>query len=197
MTNYIFQPPASFGIGDHPFTTWDNAFTEEEVEKIIAYCDTVPKEKALLDGGRVDDDYRRSQVAWIGQSAETAWFFDRMAWIARQINGQFYRFDIYGFCEDMQYTMYDEENSGCYEWHIDSGTNASTPRKLSLVLQLTDPDEYEGGDLQLMRHKDVDVVSKKKGLVAAFPSYTLHRVTPLTKGHRKTIVVWVGGPQFR
>lgn len=199
MTNYVFQPSASFGVGDAPFATWENAFSDEEIAKIIAYCDTLPKDQGLLGTGegRIDDEYRRSTVAWAHHIEDTAWFFDRMAWIARQLNGQFYRFDLYGFCEPMQYTAYDESNKGCYDWHVDAGTGEQTPRKLSLVLQLTDPEEYEGGDLEILRTRHPEQVLRKKGLVAAFPSYTLHRVTPVTKGHRRTLVVWVNGPQFK
>ena len=197
MTNYIFQPSASFGIGDSPFTTWENSFTDEELDKIIEYCSGLPSEPALLDQGKKDDDYRRSDVAWLQHNNETSWIFDRIGFIARQLNGQFYRFDLYGFCEHMQFTIYDESNEGCYDWHTDSGGANFTPRKLSLVLQLTDPEEYEGGELQILASKNVESVTKQRGLVAAFPSYVLHRVTPVTKGNRKTLVVWVGGPQFR
>jgi PKHD-type hydroxylase len=197
MTNYIIQPSPSFGVGDHPFATWENAFTEEEVDKLIAYCESIPKVKASVGMGNVDTDYRRSEVSWIENVPEASWFFDRMAWVTRQINGQFYRFDLYGFCEHMQFTTYDESDFGCYEWHVDSGMNNDVPRKLSLVLQLSDPEEYEGGNLELLKSKEADIVLKKKGLIAAFPSYTLHRVTPVTKGKRKTLVIWVGGPQFR
>jgi PKHD-type hydroxylase len=197
MTNYIFQPSASFGVGDHPFATWENAFTGEEVDKIVAYCEALPKNKASVGMGEVNSEYRRSEVAWVEHVPDATWIFDRMAWIARQINGQFYRFDLYGFCEHMQFTTYDEADKGCYDWHVDAGTNTDVPRKMSLVLQLSEPEDYEGGNLEILKSKNTEIVLKKKGLVAAFPSYTLHRVSPVTKGHRKSLVVWVSGPQFR
>jgi PKHD-type hydroxylase len=115
------------------------------------------------------------------------------------LNGQFFQFDLYGFNEDMQYTVYDGEQQGHYTWHLDdSGKNTQRgPRKLSLVIQLSDPSDYEGGELQLQTGPDPTIVDKAKGLVAAFPSYTLHRATPVTKGIRKTLVVWITGPAFR
>jgi PKHD-type hydroxylase len=118
-----------------------------------------------------------------------------MANIARNLNGQFFGFNLFGFNESMQYTVY-KDNGGHYDWHIDKGILSSSPRKLSLVLQLSDPSEYEGGDLEIMISKDVIKLEKRKGLVWAFPSWVLHRVTPVTKGIRRTIVVWVTGPKF-
>jgi PKHD-type hydroxylase len=120
-----------------------------------------------------------------------------MAYIARQLNGQYYRFDLYGFLEDFQYTVYLGGEAGHYDWHIDAGASTVSPRKLSLVLQLSDPSEYEGGELQFMTSSGITTVRKEKGFVVAFPSYTLHRVTPVTSGIRKTIVVWITGPAFR
>jgi PKHD-type hydroxylase len=98
--------------------------------------------------------------------------------------------------EDMQYTVYGSGGDH-YNWHIDSGGSNPCPRKLSLSLQLSDPSEYEGGNLEFMIGKDGNSAKKERGLVVAFPAYRLHRVTPVTKGVRKSIVIWTTGPQFR
>ena len=66
-----------------------------------------------------------------------------------------------------------------------------------MVLQLSDPLEYVGGDLQIFTSPEPTSVDKEKGLIAAFPSYVLHKVTPVTQGTRKTLVVWVCGPSFK
>jgi PKHD-type hydroxylase len=75
--------------------------------------------------------------------------------------------------------------------------DGSSPRKLSLILQLSDATEYEGGELQLKDSSDHTAVERKKGHLIAFPSYLLHRVTPVTKGIRRSLVVWISGPAFR
>jgi PKHD-type hydroxylase len=82
-----------------------------------------------------------------------------------------------------------------YAWHQDYGSQIS--RKLSLVLQLTDPSRYEGGNLQTMTSQDVNTVRKQRGLITAFPSFTLHQVTPVTQGSRQSMVAWVSGPAFK
>lgn len=199
MSVYNFAPMPSTTREHEPFATWENGFTPEELDQIEAYCDALPQRKAII-GDKAEDedfsDYRQSKVGWISNGPETGWFYDKMAWIARQLNAMFYRFDLAGFVEDMQFTVYDGEGDH-YEWHIDAGVNHNAPRKFSLVLQLTDPNQYDGGELQIHTSKEPTAVRRERGLVAAFPSYTLHRVTPVTRGIRKTIVVWVSGPPFR
>lgn len=199
--NYQFAPSPTFGISEHPFVTWENGFSAEELDRIVAYGDAQDKQKATVGGATPDaniSDTRESSVAWLFYNDETAWFYDRMAWIARQLNGQFYKFDLHGFCEAMQFTVYAGAMEGHYTWHTDAGmSNGFPPRKLSLVLQLSPPEDYGGGDLQVYSSKEPSTITKQRGLVAAFPSYVLHRVTPVTAGVRKTLVVWTCGPAFK
>ena len=142
-------------------------------------------------------EVRTSKVSWLTRTNDSEWIYERLAFIARKLNAEFYNFDLYGFVEDMQYTVYEGDVSGHYTWHLDFSETSTSPRKFSIVLQLSDPSEYEGGELQVLVKADAESVDRKKGLVAAFPSWTLHRVTPVTSGIRKTLVVWVAGPQFR
>jgi PKHD-type hydroxylase len=119
--------------------------------------------------------------------------------IVRNLNGQHFRFDLWGFGEHLQYTEYYGDDEGHYTWHIDSGITSTNhgPRKLSVVLQLSDPCEYEGGNLQVKLGADPQTISKDLGLVAVFPSFVLHRVTPVTSGLRRTLVAWLTGPALR
>jgi len=197
MTNYIFSPAPTMGVGDHPFVTWDGGFTEQELQSIIEYCDKLPVSPATLGDSEVHTEYRRSDVAWVPSNPETMWIFDRLAWILKQLNSQFYQFDMYGFCEDAQYTVYNDYCQGNYDWHVDAGATTSAPRKLSLVLQLSNPEEYSGGNLEILTGRDSTAVNKKLGLISVFPSYVLHRVTPVTEGTRKSLVIWASGPKFR
>lgn len=201
MSLYTFAPAISCSH-NHGFVTWDSAFTNEELDKLTAYAKTLKFENASTTNDKGDviiptDDVRESQVAWIGNNPDTGWIYDRMAFVARQLNAKFYNFDLYGFLEDMQYTIYHGEDNGHYTWHIDMSDSAPAARKLSLVLQLSDPSEYEGGDLQVLSAPEPQTIDRKKGLIAGFPSWALHRVTPVTKGIRHTLVVWVCGPSFK
>jgi PKHD-type hydroxylase len=70
-------------------------------------------------------------------------------------------------------------------------------RKLSCVVQLSDPSDYEGGELQMNSGAQIISVPREKGLVTFFSSFVLHRVTPVTKGVRKSLVAWISGPNLR
>ena len=193
--NFLDMPPQN---GENQsFVTWEGGFTEEELDRIEAYCDKLDTTTATLAHNGKTAGVRESKVGWITLDAETEWFYDRMAYIARQLNAQFYRFDLTGFVEDMQFTVYESDHKSFYEWHVDAGDDTNTPRKLSMVLPLTDPKKYKGGKLQVKTTKDDTEPDATRGTVIAFPSYRLHRVTPVTHGLRKSIVVWVGGPPFK
>lgn len=200
MSNYIFSPSPPTDPENNTFVTWENGFSKEELDRICAYCEqNLELNTATIGTGNKSGtapEWRKSSTGWIENNRDTVWFYDKMAFIARKLNSLFYRFDLYGFMEHMQYTVY--ANGGDhYDWHIDSGGSDLCPRKLSMSLQISDPNDYEGGDLEFMIGKNADRAKKERGLVVAFPSYRLHRVTPVTKGVRKSIVVWTTGPQFR
>lgn len=183
---------------NHDFVTWEDAFTNEELDLIIKCGDSLALETATVGGGEGDiSDLRRSKVGWIENNQETGWIYDRLAYVARKINGKFFNFDLYGFVEHFQYTVYVEEDKGHYTWHQDMSPNVESARKLSLVLQLSAPEDYDGGVFEAMGGKEASAVDKKRGLICAIPSWRLHRVTPVTKGTRKTLVVWVAGPSFK
>lgn len=196
---YFISPSPSIGVGENNFATWENGFSEEELAQIDEIGSSLTIDDSRVSGGVQVEGIRKSKNSWIPLNSNTQFLYDRLAWIARQLNGQFFDLDISGFFENLQFTIYDSEGSH-YDWHMDRGSSGSTgfpPRKLSLVLQLSDPSEYEGGTLELFTQHEPTQVLKKKGLVAAFPSYILHRVTPVTSGIRKSLVVWLAGPKFK
>jgi PKHD-type hydroxylase len=129
---------------------------------------------------------------------ETRFIFDRLAFVARSLNGKFFNFDLHGFSEPIQYTVYEGTDNHHYTWHMDKGGSGGMPqRKLSMVVQLSHPHDYEGGELEILESAVPTAVNKERGIIHAFPGYILHRVTPVTAGVRKTLVVWVGGTPFR
>jgi PKHD-type hydroxylase len=179
------------------FVWWEGAFTEQELNWLQDKAKHAQR-NALVgssNGGVVDPSIRRSQISWLNNSEETKWVFEKLAGVVSKINAQYYRFDLTGFGESIQLTAYDQSENGMYGWHQDYGAGIS--RKLSVVVQLTDPAEYEGGNLQVMTSGEPQNVRKQRGLIALFPSYILHQVTPVTQGNRQSLVAWVSGPAFR
>lgn len=198
MSLYQFLPSNKANC-NVPFVTFDSTFTPEELEEIKKIAESLPITKSILgDTDREEfSDIRISKNSWLELTPETSWIYDRLANVARDINRDFYNFDLYGFVEHMQYTVYEGDESGHYTWHVDHYDQTPVPRKLTLVLQLSDPSEYEGGDLEVLVRRDIDQVDKQLGLLCAFPTWTLHRVSPVTSGTRKTLVVWIAGPNFK
>jgi PKHD-type hydroxylase len=179
------------------FAWWENAFTPAQLDwlqnKAKEAC-----EPAQIGGenGELDNKVRRSELNWLYKDAECAWVFERLAHVASSLNADYFGFDLTGFGEALQLTNYHEARQGTYVWHQDCGSSG-VARKLSMVLQLSDPDEYEGGELQILTKKEPTSIQKKRGLITVFPSWTLHQVTPVVKGTRQTLVAWISGPSFK
>lgn len=180
---------------------WENAFTSAELDAIERHGDRLALEKAgLVAQGGQRDSIRVTKVAWFERNAETEGFYARVEEIVLRINAQFFHYDLSGLVS-FQYARYDGAEGGHFDWHKDYGKDYAAPdqepRKLSLSIQLSDPAGYEGCALELRGGNQVDVAPKARGAVIAFPSYTLHRVTPITSGVRKSLVVWAVGPEFK
>lgn len=188
-----------YGNFVEPFVWWENGFTEQELNWLQEQARKADQ-RAQAGGMKSEEELkqvRRSQVSWLNKTPDTAWVFEKLGHIASSLNAQYYRFDLTGFGEALQLTNYDQSEQGMYGWHQDYGGKISPSRKLSLVLQLTDPSQYEGGNLQVITSGQPQTVRKQRGLVAAFPSYVLHQVTPVTNGNRQSLVAWISGPAFK
>ena len=180
-------------------------FTNPLDNHIISNISEIVSNLDSVEGGvknSQDQSSRKSQVKWIHSSDNTFDLFSHLESLIDYANKDYYNFDIINSSEAIQYTEYNELDNGEYGWHTDAFAPSAPPyRKLSLTIQLSDPSEYEGGDLQInipQPEKNViTTVPKKKGEVIIFPSYMWHRVTPVTKGVRKSLVWWVGGSPFR
>jgi len=205
MSHYTLLPSSDIQGKETVYSWWEGGFSQDELTRIISHGNAVldvKGERAIVGSGnesKENSEIRKSNIAWIQLNEETQWLYDRLGFIARQLNGQYYQFDLTGFYEDLQYTVYNGNENAFYDWHMDKAyaENGAPPRKLSMVLQLSDPNEYEGGNLEIVTGNGTEITSRKQGTVHCFPSYTLHRVSPVTKGTRRTIVVWLCGPKFR
>jgi len=151
---------------------------------------------SLSDGGeRHEEQLRKSSVIGLTPSPKTQWIFDRMTMIALQCNNERYGFALNGFYEPFQLAEYGEGDF--FDWHLDFGVGENSNRKLSISVQLSDPSTYEGGTLQFMINNKTIDAPREQGTIIIFPSFIMHRVTPVTKGKRRSIVAWVSGPPYR
>jgi PKHD-type hydroxylase len=144
-------------------------------------------------------------VKWIPQTNEWDWLYQRMMKLSEEANGALWKFDLRTALESIQYTEYYASENGHYDWHQDIGPGElPSRRKVSITIQLSESDEYEGGELMLCTGSDgtgqldnVNNCPRGKGVAVLFPSYMMHRVSPVTKGIRRSLVLWVGGSHYR
>ena len=176
----------------YTYAYWEKAFTKEECKTII----DIAKNKGLIKGTTTGKtDARLSKVSWLYSTDDLSWVFKKITDIVLNLNDRFFQFDIFGLNEGLQFTNY-KAPSDKYKKHVDRAVD-SVIRKLSLSIQLTDPKEYEGGELYLYDDEKGMVMKKDQGTLILFPSYTLHEVKPVTKGERNSLVSWVTGKQFK
>jgi PKHD-type hydroxylase len=191
-----------------PYEFHHRAFTPAQCARIVELGRTRPEGRAELegtDGGAVDDlGIRDSVTAWLPPGPDTDWIYEKLAVVAERANRR-YGFELTGFEEDLQFTTYDRPGA-FYTWHQDGLDSPVSHRKLSLVLQLDDPADYRGAELQFFEvaedyddeHLDAFTeASTRQGTVVVFPSFEYHRVLPLRDGRRHSLVAWVSGPPFR
>lgn len=185
---------------NNPITAyWERFFSEDELKVIDNLLDWDQTKKALIHDGelRLKESQRISDVAWLSKNEQTEFIYQRIGEVISEVNRQFFQFDLTGLYEMIQLGIYDAKQNGHYDWHIDCTPNG-VPRKLSFSMLLSDPSEFEGGELQIKTVSDIpETLAQARGRAWLFPSTFLHRVSPVTKGVRKSLVVWAGGPAFR
>ena len=180
---------------------FEDGFSKEELKKIEKGVARLPLNTATTVGG-LNIDTRTSRVKWVPQENNWAWLYEKLADYALQANDSLWNFNLHTLPEQIQYTEYLGSKNGKYEWHQDIGPGMLSWRKVSITVQLSEPGEYEGGDLQVFQggeYKEQNFINapRKAGCVFIFPSYMLHRVTPVTKGIRKSFVLWSGGGHYK
>lgn len=194
--NYSFGLPLKHHFVDYVY--YEGLFLPHEIDRILNFWDDQKIIKATVSGGEEnshDNDLRKSSVMFIDNTPENDWIYQKLAQLAIKTNNERYWFDILGFHQELQLTKY--STGDFFDWHLDFGAGAISARKLSMTIQLSDSDEYEGGDLQFMMNNKIENAPRKKGTIIIFPSFIMHRVTPITKGTRQSIVGWVSGPPYR
>lgn len=175
-----------------------DAFSPAECDQIVALATDAGLRAGGLVGQVANHNIRRADVAWIDEISAAGWVSDRLVQLVARANREAFDFALSDFAESPQVARYGAEVEGHFGWHSDIGDGpVARRRKLTLVIQLSPPDDYEGGALELMPDANVVVANRDRGAALVFPSFVLHRVTPVTRGTRHSLTVWAHGPAFR
>ena len=212
-----------------------NFLTEEEVERIKWSSDRLPWKDGMIGQktedpdaeepttGSIDTSIRKSDVKWFHEGEMLPEIQQKIDDGINQANAESEWHLQWNYMEPHQYTVYHHRPDAYtpgdhYTWHLDQmtmPTDQGLYRKLSSTIQLSDPDDYEGGNFEYIEYSGVfdklgthntviDVVShkktipfsgKSKGTLIVFPSDTYHQVTPVTRGTRISLVSWFHGPK--
>ena len=181
-------------------TTTNPLFSPKQCQMIIEAGRSEPKHNASVgqgskEGGIVDTKTRTSHISWIPFKKMPDMYKD-IEKTMNKTNGNHFGFDGMQITEMAQYTEY--PSGGFYDWHMDSDVNfvhEPTVRKISMTCLLSHESEFEGGELEI--EKEENKVKLVQGQAIFFASFIRHRVAPVTKGVRKSLVMWFGGPPLR
>jgi PKHD-type hydroxylase len=167
-------------------------FTPEECEGLVQFVGALPGQPGLVP--RAEYQAVRQSTVWpLKMDSTTQWVPGRLGKLFAQAN-QRYKFELRGLLDAIQIAQYGVSDR--FDWHIDLGRGQSSLRKLSVSVQLSDPGEYDGGDLEFQGLSSIQNL-RGRGTAIMFPSFLSHRVTPVTRGTRYSLVAWASGPAFR
>lgn len=184
------------------------AFSEAQCKAIVERAFQYPAKDGTVGYGgdkKIDvvQEIRTSTVRWLSrEDVSLQWLYLRMERLMLEANEVAFGLDISGVCggfHEFQFTEYHGSSEGHYDWHEDNNWKRNTPfdRKLSMVIQLSKREDYEGGVLELHNDPLPDNLFREQGDVIIFPSWNRHRVTPVTSGTRYSGVTWFLGPKLR
>lgn len=171
-------------------------FTPEECNEIVYMHLPVTQAQVIrfakTSFSRLELEQRNTKAKAALKEERHKWVYDRLAKQIKAINAHYYGFDLRDITT-VQVLEY--ENTGFYNVHVDIGTGETSLRKLSVVVFLSDRQDYKGGELILK--PNYPPLEQAQGSAIFFPSYIPHEITPVSEGLRHTLVTWITGPCFK
>ena len=212
--NLFSTEPRNCAFDD--FYYFKNYFNDEKIEAIHRMIDKggYKFEKGgtgYREGNAVSKNWTNNRdIAYVPADANSWWLYNELEKLVEEANTVMFQFDIQYVTDPLHYVIYPEPNKpgktgelreegGFLDWHMDIGRGGVNRRKLALTVQLSDPDDYEGGVFQCWFGGSNRFINlpREKGDVLIMPTFIMHNVTPITKGERRALVFWTGGEPFR
>ena len=178
--------------------TENNFLSDSEISQILSTVNEDELRFGKVGAKQTNDNtdhIRRSKISWM-KNKNLNWLYDKIGKRILEINREKWNFKL-SKLDYFQYTEYDASYQGHFDWHLDIGNTCNSTRKLSISIQLSDEKDYIGGELKFKNKNTDRIASKKKGSLIIFPSYILHKVEPVKKGNRKSLIIWFKGEPFQ
>ena len=195
---------------------YSQIFDDNMIEDVhnIVYENDIPFQKGKTGDDVTSDNYytNNRDIAYLHPGKYCEPLFNFLESLTLQANEELFHIDVNAVTDPLHYVIYPEpqsdetegvyrEEGGYLDWHMDIGKGGVNYRKLATIVQLSDPKDYEGGELKFFLGgkwpENILTMKLKKGDVCVFPTFYIHGVTPITKGERRALVFWTGGTPFR
>ncbi|WP_242909921.1 JmjC domain-containing protein [Actinomadura terrae] len=170
--------------------------TGAECDDLVAACHEFPLSAPTTVDEAGHPAHRRADMRHVPHGPSTAWAYQLIEDVADEAARTVYGFDLTGIKRAPQYVEYLPGNGHFHRHNDYSHDQLDSPRKITVIVQLSDPADYEGGALQMFG-VETEELPRERGSVLVFPSMIDHRVTPVTRGMRRALVAWVAGPRLR
>lgn len=190
-------PLVSISKDNISWVALENIFTDQELDEIVVQGNRTKKTSGTVSGSI--SDYRVCDIAWLKSDeveSDFDWVYATLTDAIKKVNNEYFQFDLTHLTA-LQFTVYDGKNNSNYQKHMDLGRSFPN-RKLSFSIQLSNDNEYTGGDLRFHYIKtQPEIAPRTRGKIIFFPTWMVHDVTPVTQGIRYSLVGWVNGPNFK
>lgn len=192
-----FLPDYSPNYDDYSVYFALNFLSKEECDKILNLKTVIQPSSATTPDA--DTNIRKSTVYWLDHDKSTDWIYQKLGSKILEINRLHFGFDLSGILEPLQVAEYNSDENGQYIWHTDFHTKTpmNVQRKISLSINLTDDGAYEGGNIEHFHINYPAVTPRDIGALVIYPSYIMNRVTPVTRGTKHVLNLFVHGPNFK
>jgi PKHD-type hydroxylase len=184
---------------EHAHLDWVTAaerLSDASCDELIAACREFAVTPATIVGEERYAGHRQLEARKVVKTARTAWVFDLLCGVAAESSARHFDLALTSITRAPQYAEY-RPGCGHFGWHNDySHGLRDAPRKLTIIIQLSAPEDYDGGRLQTFGI-EVEDLPRERGTILAFPSLLYHQVTPVTRGTRRALVAWIAGPRIR
>jgi hypothetical protein len=188
----------SGGVPAAPHLDWlraDRLLTDGECNVVIAACRKFPETAPTTVAQDRYPNHRQVTSREVLLNPETRWVFELIRDLAAEAATSHYRLSLTGITRPAQYLEY-RPGRGHFGRHNDySHDQANSARKLTIIIQLSAREDYDGGRLQVYGVESDDLPSER-GSILLFPSFLYHSVSPVTGGVRRALVCWVAGPRL-
>jgi predicted 2-oxoglutarate/Fe(II)-dependent dioxygenase YbiX len=183
----------------HAHLDWVRAaerLSDADCDELIALGRDSPLAPSTIVGEEQYAGHRKVLARRLEASPRSAWVFDLLCTVASEVTSSHFELALTSITRAPQYVEY-EPGRGQFGWHNDySHGLPDAPRKLTIIIQLSSSEAYQGGSLQTFGI-EVEDLPRERGTIIAFPSLVYHQITPVTWGRRCALVAWIAGPRIR